>query len=171
MCFYISVFPYCYFLDLSKAFDTVSIPLLMQKLEFAGIRGIALSIFRDYLTNRAQCVKVGNCLSEDARLTYGEPQGSVLGPTLFLLYVNSLCRLSLPNCNIIAYADDTALVVHGKDWAKAKQHTEYALREIMKWLNGNLLTLNLDKSKYITFTPRVDTQPSPDYCRPTTVPA
>lgn len=139
------------FLDLKKAFDTVSMPLLINKLSRVGIRGLALDIFKDYLTQRSQRVKIDHYLSRDASLTYGVPQGSILGPTLFLLYINDLCKLSIPNCNIVTYADDTALLVDGITWDTARIHAERSLEVVMKWLSGNLLTLNLDKTMYLTF--------------------
>lgn len=151
------------FLDMSKAFDTVSVPKLLSKMQSIGIRGIALDIFRSYLSGRTQCVRIGNYTSTPATLSFGVPQGSVLGPTLFLLYINTLCLKSLRNCNIITYADDTALIVHGRDWKEAQFCTELALREIMTWLDDNLLTLNVDKTKYITFSHRTNTQPSSDF--------
>ena len=151
------------FLDMSKAFDTVSVSLLLSKMESLGIRGIALEIFRSYLSSRTQCVRIGSYTSSETSLSFGVPQGSVLGPTLFLLYINSLCLKVLPNCNIITYADDTALIVQGNDWKEAQLYTEHAIRETMTWLNDNLLTLNVEKTRYITFTHRDNTQPPPEF--------
>lgn len=139
------------FLDLSKAFDTVSIPILMSKLERIGVRGLALDIFQDYLSNRTQAVKVGECISDDAKLCFGVPQGSILGPLLFTIYINDLCELKSPNCQVFAYADDTALLIHGPNWDDVKAHAETALRKAMFWLSSNLLTLNITKTNFITF--------------------
>ncbi|CAH2101818.1 unnamed protein product [Euphydryas editha] len=150
------------FLDLSKAFDTVSIPKLINKLEQIGIRGIALDIFKSYLSDRQQSVVVEGFTSDSVYLNFGVPQGSVLGPTLFLIYVNDLCSLKIPNCDIISYADDTALIVSGSTWKDVKEHSESAISIVKKWLNRNLLTLNLNKTKLITFAPnRLSQAPSP----------
>lgn len=96
------------FLDLAKAFDTVSVGLLLRKLEAMGIRGIPLKWFESYLTNRKQCIKLDNIhLSSELPIEFGVPQGSILGPTLFLLHINDIVNLKIPNSDIIAYADDT----------------------------------------------------------------
>lgn len=151
------------FLDLSKAFDTVSVPLLIDKLEAIGIRGPVLELFSSYLTNRSQRVVIDNVVSTDEYTSYGVPQGSVLGPTLFLIYVNDLCQLSTTNCKILAYADDTALLVTGKTWDDARAHAEYALHIVSNWLSHNLLTLNVKKTNYVTLSPTISSQPSSDF--------
>lgn len=147
------------FLDLSKAFDTVSIPLLLNKLSDIGIRGIVHDIFKSYLSNRSQRVIIDDIVSRDTELTFGVPQGSVLGPTLFIIYVNELCKLNFPNCSIITYADDTALLIHGSNWNETRDRTEFALSKVMMWLNTNLLTLNLTKTNYVTFAANMNTLP------------
>lgn len=150
------------FLDLSKAFDTVSIPLLLNKLENIGVRGHVLAIFRDYLLNRTQSTKIDTYISNELFLAYGVPQGSILGPTLFNIYINELCNTSLKHCRIFGYADDTALVISGQNWSDTIKLAENSLRIVMKWLIDNRLTLNLDKTKFITFSSRPSAQPPQD---------
>ncbi|XP_062529771.1 uncharacterized protein LOC134200606 [Bombyx mori] len=104
------------FLDLAKAFDTVSIPILTKKLEKIGIRGVQLKLFNDYLTDRYQCVKFDNYFSRDIPVTYGVPQGSILGPVLFLIYINDLLELNSVRGKIISYADDTVLLFSAGTW-------------------------------------------------------
>lgn len=149
------------FLDIRKAFDTVSVPHLLVRMESIGIRGYAPRIFKDYLSERNQCVKIDCHVSDSASCTFGIPQGSVLGPTLFLLYINSLCNLSIQSCYISAYADD-ALLIHGKTWAEVFVRSEHALNRVIRWLSNSLLSLNLSKTTYLTFSLSSRTQPSLD---------
>lgn len=150
------------FLDLKKAFDTVHVPTLLKKLEKNGIRNTQLSIFKDYLSNRMQKVKLENSLSDDVDVTCGVPQGSVLGPTLFLIYINDLCNMSLKHAKIFSYADDTAIVFTGTTWADAKVNAEEGMVHIASWLKYNLLTLNTTKTNYICFGIYDNSQPDYD---------
>lgn len=151
------------FIDLKKAFDTVSIPILVQKLEKIGIRDTQLSIFSDYLTNRKQQVKLDNFVSEDVDVTCGVPQGSVLGPTLFLIYLNDLCNMTLNKGKIFSYADDTAIVFTGTTWAETKLNSEKGMIQVASWLKTNLLTLNTNKTNYICFSIYKNVQPELDF--------
>lgn len=150
------------FIDLSKAFDTVSVPILLRKLENIGIRGTPNNLFRDYLQNRKQRVKVGPYYSNDEEINYGVPQGSVLGPTLFLIYVNELCNSQLNHGKIFSYADDTALIFHSHTWEDVKLIAEEGLSKMSNWLKDNLLTLNTNQTNYLTFSITNQTQPPID---------
>lgn len=147
------------FIDLSKAFDTVSVPTLLNKLEAIGVRGIAYRIFESFLSDRIQCVKLGNYLSNDQPMGFGVPQGSLLSPLLFSIYVNELCNLTHPSTRIVTYADDTAIITYGHNWKVAKEVAETVLERVAIWLAKNSLTLNVDKTKFITFGPRISALP------------
>lgn len=151
------------FLDLAKAFDTVSVPLLLQKLEFMGIRGLQLKLFEDYLSNRYQCVKLGSVIGDAKLVSYGVPQGSILGPTLFLVYINELCNIKLHNGKIFSFADDTCLVFQGESWKSVYKDAQIGLNTVSKWLGRNLLTLNTTKTKYIAFSILKHKQPDITY--------
>ncbi|KAG7310900.1 hypothetical protein JYU34_003732 [Plutella xylostella] len=148
------------FLDLAKAFDTVSIPRLLCKLERLGIRDLQLQLFNDYLSKRTQSTKIGNFTSEPLPVTYGVPQGSILGPTLFLIYINDLCNLELPNGKIFTFADDTALVFSGKSWEEVYFRAQSGFDKVSTCLRQNLLSLNPDKTKYLPFTILKSSQPA-----------
>lgn len=142
------------FLDLAKAFDTVSIPLLLDKLQRLGIRGLPLDLFASYLSQRHQIVKIENHASDDLLLSYGVPQGSILGPSLFLVFINDLCNIQLINGQIVSFADDTALIFYANSIKELYQNAQTGLDLVLGWLGKNLLTINVEKTKYMLFSIR-----------------
>jgi hypothetical protein len=146
------------FLDLAKAFDTVSHILLLEKLLRMGIRGKEYGWFKSYISNREYSVKMGNEISGIVTTQYGVPQGSVLGPTLFLIYINDLCKMDKTD-KIIAYADDTVLVFTADEWTETFIRANGGLNAVGQWMRENLLTVNVDKTKYTTFSITAALQP------------
>lgn len=139
------------FIDLAKAFDTVSVPILIRKLENIGIRDVQLKLFSDYLSNRFQRVKVDEWTSGDLPVVHGVPQGSIVSPPLFLTFINDLCELKLPNGKIISFADDTALMFEADTWPEVYSCAQAGFNIVLSWLANNKLALNVDKTKYMSF--------------------
>ena len=140
------------FLDLSKAFDTVNHQILLQKLEYYGIRGMANYWFKSYLDNRKQFVSMGGVKSDMLGITCGVPQGSVLGPILFLLYINDF-----HNCSKILdfhlFADDSNIFYTDKKLSKVESCINSEIKCVSTWLCANKLSLNIEKSSFVIFHP------------------
>ena len=151
------------FLDLSKAFDTLEHEVLYNKLETYGIRGIALEWFKRYLSERKLRVK---CMvstshkqeySEYERVEYGTPQGSCLGPLLFLIFSNDLHK-HLEYCNNLQFADDTTIYKGHRNLRYLTWCVEQDLNNLNDWFKANKLTLNVDKSVHMVFGKKNNTK-------------
>ena len=138
------------FLDLKKAFDTVDVPNLLGKLSSLGVHGTEQLWFKSYLTDRNQCVSIGGETSELNSVQYGVPQGSVLGPLLFIVYVNDI-QEQVKQCKITLYADDTAIFFASKDVNQVQAALQEDMKNVHLWLNSNKLTLNVKKTKLMLY--------------------
>ena len=139
------------FLDLSKAFDSLDHNILLDKLQHYGIRGITLKLFENYLSKRNQFVAIGGDTSHLQLIQCGVPQGSILGPLLFLLYINDITHSSsLLKC--ILFADDTSVFLSHKDIDVLQANFNRELELITLWLGLNKLTVNKTKTNYMIFT-------------------
>jgi len=138
------------FLDLSKAFDTIDHNILINKLYHYGIRGTSLEWFKSYLTDRKQYVTFNGENSERSQIKCGVPQGSILGPLLFLIYMNDLAHVS-DKLYTILFADDTNLFLTGKKIHEMTVIFNEELAKLTTWLAVNKLSLNIDKTNYMIF--------------------
>ena len=142
------------FFDLQKAFDTVDHAILLHKLSNYGIRGIVHKWFESYLTDRMQYTTVSEHCSKPLTVNCGVPQGSVLGPLLFILYMNDISR-AVSDAKIKLFADDTNMFTHDKDLTVLTRKCNKYLGEINSWFLANRLSLNVQKTCYMLFKPRV----------------
>ncbi len=138
------------FLDLAKAFDTVDHSLLFEKLGSYGLSNDSVNWFKSYLTNRNQLTAMGNTFSSFKHVPVGVPQGSVLGPPLFLIFVNDLPSC-VNHCEISLYADDTVMYFSSNNACDLELKLNSDLKHLCSWFNDNLLTLNVSKCKFVIY--------------------
>ena len=138
------------FIDLKKSFDTVNHGILLKKLEHYGVRGTPLLWFESYLSNRKQYVSVNGNTSDELIITHGVPQGSVLGPLLFLMFINDLPNVS-KHLMFYLFADHTNIYFESSDVSYIQKIGNRELHKVRKWLEANRLALNIDKTNFVIF--------------------
>ena len=138
------------FLDMSKAFDSLNHKILLAKLKNIGVRGVPLELFASYLSNRSQFVYCNNSSSSFQTIVKGVPQGSILGPIMFLIYINDIVHAS-SKFSFVIYADDTILLISDKSLNTLHLNLNSELQHISQWMKSNKLTLNVTKTNYIYF--------------------
>ena len=130
--------------------------ILLTKLEFYGITGETFKLIKTYLQGRYQRVVLNNnyftSISDWGELTHGVPQGSILGPLLFLLYINDLPHSINKNNKIVLFADDTTLIISNRDPINFREDVHKILQHIHEWFNANLISLNWEKTHFVHFT-------------------
>ena len=138
------------FVDFQKAFDTVDHTILTQKLNYYGVRGKANNWFSSYLKNRTQFVTFNGFNSELKEINCGVPQGSILGPLLFLIYINDL-HYSIKFCKVHHFADDTNLINFNSSIKVINKQVNKDLKTLSNWLNANKICLNVSKTELVLF--------------------
>ena len=149
------------FIDLSKAFDVIDHEILLQKLTAYGIRGVALSWFNSYLKDRYQYVTLDGCKSTNLLINNGVPQGSILGPLLFTVFINDLPKVS-DKINFLLYANYTNFFFNVKDPHKDQPLIDSNLQAVTSWFTSNKLAINYSKSSYMIFGPKILTNAIPN---------
>ena len=138
-------------IDFSKAFDMVDHGILLKKLAHYGIRGVALKLMESYLAERQQAVTLNGATSSYKHLAYGVPQGSILGPLLFVLYINDIPHIH-KLVKFILYADDANIIITGNNAHEIISKYRELGEALVNWVDGNGLMLNIGKTKYMIFS-------------------
>lgn len=136
------------YLDLKRAFETIDRGRLLRKLYKFGIEGREQQWFKSYLTGRTQKTKFMNECSSQIENKLGVPQGSILGPLLFILYINDICQV-VKHCVVKLFADDTSIYICGKNISQMVQQLNEDLNSIFNWLQHNKMKINISKTVYM----------------------
>lgn len=147
------------FLDLMKAFDTLNHKLLLEKLHRMGIRGTVLKLIKSYLLGRKQRVKYKGTLSQEEEVTCGVPQGTVLGPLLWIIFIDDLLRIESTS-RMICFADDTSITYVGNTWEEVLNLIKSDMPKILNWFTENGLSVNFEKTEAMTFGCYIDSIPT-----------
>ena len=139
-------------MDLEKAFDTVNHKILLSKLSHIGVDNLANKWLTSYLSNISQCVAVNGAKSDYSKISCGVPQGSILGPLLFSIYINDMHK-SVNKSTVFHFADDTNLLFSHKNPKELKKTMNKELKLLFEWLCANRLSLNVGKTEFIIFWP------------------
>lgn len=142
----------CIFLDVHKAFDCVNHDILLEKSDRAGMRGVANNLLKSFLSGRTQRVKIDDTFSESLEISCRVPQGTVLGPLLFIIFINDFLNMKTKiNIELFSYADDTAILISDPTVNNLYYEANNILNTVYWWFCKNKLKLNLKKSKFINF--------------------
>ena len=131
-------------IDFSKAFDMVDHELMLQKLYYYGIRGIAHDWFRSYLSHRKQYVKINGSMSSIKDIEHGVPQGSILGPLLFILFINDMPNI-FPGAHFILYADDANIIITGKTIKEIEEKINLLIPKLSNWVPRVIIHMDIPK--------------------------
>ena len=146
--------PINFYIDLSKAFDSLRHDILFEKLAYYGVKNKALDLLKSYLSNRKQYVKLNDITSTVRTISVGVPQGSIIGPLLFNIFINDIVKAGT-KFSFILYADDTTLNstldCFGQNVIEIQEAIVAELQKVFKWLKLNRLSLNVAKSKFMLF--------------------